>query len=425
MKLQVERIKDIQAIVAIEASPEELVKIKNKVLKNLADHVKVAGFRKGKIPPAVVEKNVDQQMLQSEFMNEAINTLYIAALKEETIRPVGQPKVDVKKFVPFTTLEIVLDIPVIGEMKLPDYKKHGVKKDTVKVTPAQITEVLENLRTRGAEKKEVKRAAKDGDEAWINFEGTDKDGKEIEGASGKDYPLALGSGSFIPGFEDNVVGMKIDEQKSFELTFPKDYGQKALQNKKVTFKVTLTKVNEVVIAKLDDEFAKKIGPFKDIAELKENVKKQLQAEGEQHAERDYEAKIVNALADKAKVAIPDTLIEEQQEMVLQEVRQNAVQRGMTYEDFLKSTSQTEEEFIEKEVKPESIRRVKAGLVLSEIADKEGVEVTPEELEAKIQLLKGQYRDPKMHEELDKPENRREINARLRSEKVIELIKTSK
>lgn len=422
MKLHVERKKDTQALLEIEASAEELKKIKKKVLTQLSGHVKVSGFRKGKVPLAVVEKNVDQDTLQSEFVNEAVNMLYIAALKEERIRPVGQPKVEVKKFVPFTTLEITLDIPVVGEIKLPDYKKMSVKKEDIKVTADQVKEVLTNLQTRGAEKVEVKRAAKDGDEAWIDFEGTDADGKPIEGASGTDYPLALGSNTFIPGFEDNVAGMKIGDEKSFELTFPKDYGSKELQNKKVTFKVTLKKVNEVQKAKLDDEFAKKVGPFKSLDELKDNIKKQLQADSDQKAERDYEAKLVNTLADKTKVAIPDSLIEEQQEMVIQEVRQNAMQRGMMYEDFLKQSGVTEEEFIEKEVKPESIRRVKAGLVLSEIADKEGIDVSPEELEARIQQLKGQYKDPKMQEELDKPENRREINARLRSEKVIHFLK---
>ena len=226
MKLHVERKKDTQALLEMGASKEELTKIKNKVLKHLAQHVKVSGFRKGKVPLSVVEKNVDQQQLQSEFINEAINMLYVAALKEEHIRPVGQPKVEITKFVPFTALEFTMDIPVVGEITLPDYKKVSVKKDEVKITADQVNEVLENLRTRGAEKEEVKRAAKDGDEAWIDFEGTDKDGKAIDGASGTDYPLTLGSKTFIPGFEDNVVGMKIGEEKSFDLTFPKNYGQK-------------------------------------------------------------------------------------------------------------------------------------------------------------------------------------------------------
>lgn len=422
MKIQVERIKEVQALVHITASEDELSKIKTKVLNKLGQSIKVAGFRAGKVPIAVVEKNVDQQTLQTEFLNEAINMLYTAALKEDRIRPVAPPKVDVTKFVPYTTLEITLDVAVVGEITLPDYKKISVKKPTVKVAKEQIDEVLKNLQTRGAEKSEVSRAAKNGDEAWIDFEGTDKAGKLIDGASGTDYPLVLGSKTFIPGYEENVVGMKVGDEKSFEITFPKDYGTKELQNKKVTFKVTLKKVNEVSEPKLDDEFAQNMGPFKTLAELKENVELQLKGEAEAKAERDYEAEIVNSLVDKTKVAIPDTLIDEQKELILQEVRQNAMYRGMTYDDFLKSSNVTEEEFIKAEVVPEAERRIKAGLMLSEIADKESIDVTPEELEVRIQQMKGQYKDPKTHEELDQPENRREINARIRSEKVIAFLK---
>lgn len=422
MNIQVERKEEVQALVHVVATEEELQKIKTKVLNTLGQNLKVAGFRAGKVPVAVVEKNVDQQTLQTEFLNEAVNMLYTAALKEDRIRPVGQPKVEINKFVPFTTLEVTLDVPVVGEITLPDYKKITVKREDVKIAKAEVDEVLKNLQTRSAEKSEVDRAAKNGDEAWIDFEGTDKDGKAIDGASGTDYPLVLGSNTFIPGYEENVVGMKPGEEKSFEITFPKDYGSKDLQNKKVTFKVTLKKVNEVLEPKLDDEFAQKMGPFKTLTELKENVELQLKGEAESKVERDYEANIVNTLTDKTKVAIPQVLIDEQKELILQEVRQNAMYRGMTYENFLKNSGVSEKDFLEKEVQPEAERRIKAGLMLSEIADKEGIDVTPEELEARIQQMKGQYKDPKTHAELDKPENRREVNARLRSEKVIAFLK---
>ncbi len=422
MKLRVEREEETKVIVHAEASGEELDKVKSKVLTRIGTTIKVDGFRKGKVPANVVEKHVPEDLLQSEFLEEAINKLYVAALKEENIRPVSQPKVTVNKFVPFTTLEVTLELDAVGKIHLPDYKKITVEKDVVKISNDQVKEVLQTLQTRAAEKIDVDRAAKDTDEAWIDFVGTDKAGKEIEGASGNDYPLVLGSKTFIPGFEENVVGMQIDEKKSFDITFPKDYGQKDLQNKKVTFEVTLKKVKEVAQPKLDDEFAGKVGPFKTLKELKEAITQQLTTEANARADRDHEAKLVDTIVDKTKVAIPDVLIEEQQELVLQEVRQNAAYRGMSFEDFLSTSKLTEEEFIEKEVKPESIRRVKAGLTLGAIADAEGIDVEPEELEARIQLLKGQYKDPKMQSELDKPENRRELNARIRSEKVIDFLK---
>lgn len=423
MKLHTDRKKDTLVVLEITASPEELAKVKNKVLHILAPRVKVAGFREGKVPMEVVEKNIDDATYQSEFINEAINTLYIAALKEERIRPVDQPQVSVKKFVPFTELEFTMEIAVVGKIKLPDYKKIKAKMPEVKVSDKEIDDVLKNLQVRAADKKEVNREAKLTDEAVIDFKGVDTKGEPVAGADGKDYPLVLGSGTFIPGFEDNVVGMKIGDEKSFEVTFPKDYGSKALQNAKVTFTIKLNKLSEVVEPVLDDKFASTVGPFETLKQLKDDIKKQLEHDVKHRAERDWEAAIVNELADKTVVAIPEILLTEQEEMIIQEVRQNVVQRGMTYDEYIASSGMSETDYKKNEIKPEAERRVKAGLMLSEIADVEGIDVEPEELEARMQQLLGQYKDPKMQEELNKTENRREINSRLRTEKVIQFLKT--
>lgn len=425
MNIQVDRKENTLAIINIAANAEELAKIKTKVLKKLAGRVKVTGFRDGKVPLEMVEKNIDQQTLQSEFIDEAVNTLYIGALKSEKIRPVAQPKVELKKFVPFTVFEVELEMAVVGELKLPNYKKFTTKRKEVKVTKKDIDSVLSNLQKRAAEKSEVKRAAKNGDEAVIDFKGTDAKGEPISGADGNEYPLELGSGSFIPGFEDNVVGMKAGDKKEFKVTFPKDYGAKSLQNAKVTFAVTLKKVNAVLEPKQDDTFAAAIGPFKNMVDLTADIKKQLEVEQSQRVERDFESDIINELCEKTKVEIPDELIKEQEQLILQEIRQNVVQKGMTFDEFLKNQGVDEKKYMSSEVTPEAIRRVKAGLLLSEIADVEGIDVTPEELEIRIQQLKGQYQDKKMHEQIDLPESRREINARLRSEKVILFLKTQK
>ncbi len=425
MKLHTERKNDTTAVFEIAADISELDMVKKKVLHKLAPRVKVAGFREGKVPMEIVEKNLDDASLQSEFLNEAIQALYLAAIKEERIRPVGQPQVEVKKFVPFTELEFTMEIPVVGEVKLPNYKKIVAKKAIVKIETAQIDEVLKNLQIRAAEKVDVVREAKLTDEALIDFKGVDKKGEPVSGADGEDYPLVLGSGTFIPGFEDNVIGMKIGEEKSFEVTFPKDYGAKALQNAKVTFTVTLKSLKEVKEPKLNDEFASKVGPFESLKDLKADIKKQLEHEAGLRAERDWEAAIINELADNTKVAIPEELVEEQKDAVVQEVRQNVVQRGMTYDEMLASLGKTEEEYIKEEVIPEAMRRIKAGLILSEIADIESIDVEPEIFEARMLALKAQYKDESMQAELDKPENRRDINARLRTEKVIEFLKTQK
>jgi trigger factor len=289
----------------------------------------------------------------------------------------------------------------------------------VKVTKDDIDEVLERLRTQLAEHKEVAREAVLEDRAWIDFEGHDAKGQEVKGASGKEYPLLLGSKTFIPGFEDQVVGMKVGAEKEFTIPFPKDYGVKALQGKKVTFKVKLTKLEEVTKPKLDDALASKAGPFKTMSELKEDIKKQLTLEKENQAQKAYEDALVKELAAKTKVALPTALVEEQINSVDQEFRQNLLYRSETFQEYLENSGQTEEEYRTKELRPVAEERLRAGLALSEVADAENITVTPEELEIRMQVLKGQYAsDQKMQAELDKPAARKDVASRLLTEKTI-------
>jgi trigger factor len=281
----------------IEAGQALLDEVKQAVLAKLAANLKIQGFREGKAPLSLVEKNVDQSLLQTEFLEQAVNRLYVDAIVQENIRPVAQPEVNVKKFVPFTTLEIEAVAPAVGEIKLGDYRQIKVDKKPVKITDKDVEEVIAQLKTRAAEREEVKRAAKDGDEVVIDFSGTDTKTKEpISGADGKDYPLVLGSNTFIPGFEPNLIGLKAGDDKTFDIEFPKDYGVQALQSRKVTFKVTVKKVQQVVEPKLDDAFAAKVGQFKTVDELKADIKKQLQTERQQEAERAFENDLILKIA---------------------------------------------------------------------------------------------------------------------------------
>jgi trigger factor len=403
----------------IEADQGLLEDTREQVLRRLSRNVKLQGFRAGKAPLSLVEKSIDQNQYQQEFIDAALNRMYSQALIDEKIRPVSQPSVNLKKFVPFTTLEFEAEVEAIGDVKLPDYTKVKLEKKSVTVAAKDVEEVIENLRTRMAEKTEVDRASKDADEVWINFEGRDaKTNEPIKGADGKDYPLVLGSNTFIPGFEPNLVGMKPGEEKEFTLTFPKDYGVQALQGRKVTFKTTVTKVNEVSKPKVDDEFAAKVGPFKTAAELKADVKKQLTAEREQQNDRDYESELLSKITEKAELAVPKALVDEEIERLEREERQNIAYRGQTWQEHLAEEGVSEEEHRERN-RPGAEMRVKAGLVLAEIAEKEKIEVTPEELQMRLQMMKGQYTDPAMQAELDKPENQRELASRIMSEKTID------
>lgn len=409
---------DTEAVLNIIATGQELDGIKQHTLGHFRNRVKIAGFREGKAPLDLIEKNIDSAALQSEFLEEAINQLYVQAVQSEKLRPVSNPEVNITKFVPYTTLEFEVKVSVIGEIKIPDYKKVRKTKPEIKVTADEVKDVIKNLQTRAAEKKDVDRAAKLGDQVYIDFKGTDAKGEPVPGADGSDYPLVLGSNSFIPGFEDNVVDMKAGDEKSFELTFPKDYHAKELAGAKVTFAVTATKVQEVVEPKLDDAFAASIGPFKTVDELKKDIKKQLEVERETEVNRLFENELIGELADKTKVSIPKAIVDEQIDKIEDQERQNLVYRGQTWEEHLKEEGITAEEHHEQK-RPEAERGIRASLMLAEIAEAEGLDVTPEELEIRMQLLKGQYPDEGMQAELNKPENRRDIASRMLTEKTVE------
>lgn len=422
MQVQKKQLEETKIQLDIVADAALLADVKQKVLRRLGRQVKIAGFRQGKAPLTLIEKQLDSALLQSEFLDDAINRMYVEAITTERVRPVERPEVNVQKFVPFTTLEVSVVVTAVGEVTLPDYTKMKLAKKEVTITAKDVDEIIEALRSRIAERKEVTRAAKDGDEVMIDFSGADAKTKEpISGADGKDYPLVLGSNTFIPGFEENLVGMKVGEEKSFTITFPADYGVKALQNRKVTFTVTATKVHEVVKPKVDDEFAAKVGPVKTVAELKADIKKQLETERQAQAERDYESELLENITDKSKVAVPKVLVDEEINRVELDEKQNLLYRGQTWQEHLAEEGVTEEEHREQK-RPAAEKSVKAGLVLTEIAEKEGVTVTPEELEVRMQLLKGQYQDKQMRAELDKPEARREISNRLVTEKTLEKLK---
>jgi trigger factor len=405
----------------ITADQAVLDGIKKSALEYLSKETKVPGFRQGKAPLGLVEKNIPSARLQSEFLDRAINHLYADAIAHESIRPVAQPDITVSKFVPFTTLEFVAKVEAVGEIILADYKKIKLSPEKAEITAKEVDLVMENLRARGATKEPVTRKAKMEDEVLIDFSGVDAKTKEpINGAEGKAYPLVLGIGNFIPGFEEQLVGVVPDETKEFTLTFPKDYHVKALQNRKVDFKVAVKGISAVKKPKLDDAFAASVGPFKTVSELKKDVKKQLQAEKEREVMQAFDNELLKKISDKSTVEIPHTLIEEEIDRIEEEEKRNIAYRGQTWQEHLDEEQLTAEAHRERQ-REVATARVKSGLILSEIAKFEKMTISPEELEIRIQILKGQYPEKQMQSELDKPENRREILNRMLTEKTLDAL----
>ena len=421
MHVQKTNNSETEITLTITATAEDLEPIKLKVLKVLARNVKVAGFRAGKVPLLVAEKNIDPTSLQTEFLDEAMTQLYAKATEIENVRPLTQPKVNVKKFVPFSTLEYEVITSILGPVKLGKYK--GLKSDVSakKVLETDIKNVIDNLLSRMSQRIAVERPSKTGDEVIIDFKAKDSKDEPISGGDGNDYPLILGSNAFIPGFEDNVSGMKAGEEKTFEVTFPKEYGVKALAGKKATFSVNVKTVNEMTKPEFNDEFAGTVGPFKTLKELETDIKTQLSHEAEQEALRIKQNDLVGQFVDDSKVAIPEVLIEQQIHFEMEDLRRNLSYRGQTYQEFLEAENTTEEKHKEDVLVPRATMQVKTAILLSEVAEVEGINVTPEELEIQMQVLKGQYTDLSMQEELEKDDARRDIASRILSQKVVSFI----
>ncbi len=401
----------------ITAGTEDLAPIKHHVLRHFAPNVKVPGFRAGHAPAAMVEKYANQQALLDEFIEHALNDLYGKAIEAEKLRSAAQPKVSVKKFVPYTMLEFDAELEVIGQVKVANYQALKRTVPGVSVTARDVQGVLSTLQQRSGQRQMVKRPAKDGDELIIDFAGYDTKGKELPNTEGKDYPLVLGSASFIPGFEDNLIGAKTGEEKEFKVTFPADYQAVEMRGQKVTFKVKVKKVSELISKKINDEFAKTVGPFKNLAELKADIRKQLLIDGQNEAKNNFQNELIADIANKSVVDVPEVLVEDQLIRMEEDEKRNLVYQGKTWQEHLKEENLTEQGHRDRH-RDQAYQRVKGGLVLSEIAEREKIEVSQKEVDERITMLKGQYSDPAMQAELDKPEGRREVAGRLMTEKTV-------
>ena len=267
-------LSDTKVQLTIVVGAKELAEAEAVALTKLSKTVKVAGFRAGKVPAAVAAKNVSPQALQEQTLDDALSRAVAEAFMSNNLQALDRPAVEVKKFVPKELLEFTAECEVLPKVELGDYKKLSAKREKVSVSAKEVDETLERMRTGMAEKKEVTRAAKDGDEVVIDFVGKN-DGVAFDGGTATDYTLKLGAGQFIPGFEEGIVGHKVGETFDLDLAFPADYHAAELAGSKVVFTTTLNKIQELALPKLDDAFAKKAGPFKNLDELMADIKSEL------------------------------------------------------------------------------------------------------------------------------------------------------
>ena len=334
--------------------------------------------------------------------------------------PLVLPSVNVTKYVPGEILEYTATADIIPEIKLGDFKNLGVKKEEVKVTDKDIKQILDNVAGSYAEKKVVKRAAKLGDEVIIDFVGK-KGGKAFEGGSAKDYKLVLGSKTFIPGFEDGIIGHESGDKFELELTFPKDYGVADLAGAKTVFEVLVKQVNEVTKPAINDELAKKCGPFKTLDELKADIRKNLEMQNSQRLNNKLKDDLLKALVKKSKIPAPEILIDDQMHAIRDDMTRNAQSQGMSFEEFLERNNETIENW-EKEARKIAEERVKASLALQTLAVEQKITVSEDLVEAKIAELRDVYRkSPEAMKSLKDPNVKMDIKNRMIIEKTLDFL----
>lgn len=420
MKTTVNHLSDTKVELTISLGKDELKAAEQVALTKLAKSIKVPGFRQGNVPASVAAKHVDPEILGQQTLEDALSKAVADAYLNENLQALERPAVEIKKFVPGAELEFTAEAEILPAVKLGDYKKLKATQPKITVTAKEVDEIIDRMRGGFAEKKEVERAAKNGDEVVIDFVGKKGD-VPFEGGTADDYPLTLGSNSFIPGFEEGVVGKKPGETFDLELSFPEDYHVADLKGAKVTFTTTLKKVNEVVLPEVDDAFAKSAGPFKTVEDLKTDIKRELTAQKEREAGEKLKDDLVSQLVDASTIPVPEVLLRDQAESIERDMTQNLMYQGLSLDQYLESKGfESKEKWLETEVNDAAKRRVQAGLALAELSKVEKIEATNKELDDHVNLYKKQYaNNPRMVAQFDQPEARRDIANRLLTEKTVD------
>lgn len=422
MKINNKKLENAIVELTVAFDSEEWKATQEKALDKLAKNVKIDGFRPGKAPAAMVRARVSKASVLEEATDMILQTKFVEILTEANVEPVAQPALSVQK-VDADELEVQILVPVKPQVELGEYKGLEVKKGRVTVTKKEIEEQLANYQTQFAELtvKEGGKVAK-GDTAVIDFEGF-VDGDAFEGGKGENYPLEIGSGSFIPGFEDQVIGMTVDKEQDIVVTFPEDYGAADLAGKEATFKVTVHEIKEKHLPEIDDELAKdvNIDGVETLDQLKDHIKANIKTRKESENENKFMDDLYKAIVASSKVEDSDALLEQEQGLMLQEVEQNLQRQGLNFEVYQQFTGKSKDD-IKEDIKPQAEERVKLNAILAAIIEEEKLAVSDEELETELKTIAEYYQ-----KELDEVKkifegNMSRIENDLLTRKAVDLVK---
>ena len=365
----------------IELSAEEFAPSMELAYRTAVKRINIPGFRKGKAPRKVIENYYGESIFYEDAFNDAFPKAYDKAIDEQSLFPVEQPEIDVVSIGGADPVVFTAEFFVKPEVALGDYKSIEVEAVEYPVTDAEIDAEVDRERERTARWIDAERACKMGDRATIDYAGT-VDGVAFDGGTSENFPLELGSGTFIPGFEEQVDGMEIGSEKDVTVTFPEDYRAEDLAGKDAVFHVKLHGVQEKELAELDDEFAKDVSEFDTLDEYRASIRTRLEESAKQRAESEYTNAIVDAACEKAEMEIPQPMIEREIDNMLRDMQMRFAYQGISMDDFLRYTGQTVEQ-MRAQYQESSERRVRGELVLEAIRKAEGIEANDDEVNALI------------------------------------------
>lgn len=389
MSLQVEKLEGNIAKLTIEASAEDFEKAVDKAYQKNKNKLSVPGFRKGKVPRKMIEKMYGNTVFYEEAANILIPSAYAKAIDECTEEVVSQPKIEVVQIEAGKPFIFTAEVALKPEVTLGAYKSVEIEKVDTTVTEEEIDEAVNRERESNARTISVEdRAVQDGDMVVLDFEGF-MDGAAFEGGKGENYSLTIGSGTFIPGFEEQLIGAEIDKEITVNVTFPEDYHAEELKGKNAEFKCTIKEIKEKELPELDDEFASDVSEFDTMEEYREDLKKQLTKQKEETAEEEKGDKVVEAIIASSQMDIPEAMIETQQRQMAEDFARRIQMQGLSFEQYLQFTGLTRADFMEQ-MKPQTLKRIQSRLVLCAIAKAENIEATEEEYQEEIQKMADSY-----------------------------------
>lgn len=389
MGLQVEKLENNMAKLTIEVSAEELEKALESAYQKNKNKISVPGFRKGKVPRKMVEKMYGVAIFYEDAANELIPAAYEKALEECEEDIVSSPKIDVTQIEAGKPFIFTAEVALKPEVTLGKYKGVKVEKPDVSVTEEEVDAQIATERENSARTVTIEdRAVKDGDITTIDFEGF-VDGVAFEGGKGTDYPLTIGSGAFIPGFEEQLIGVEAGKEAEVKVTFPEDYHSADLAGKEAVFKCTVKEIKEKQLPELDDEFASEVSVFDTMAEYREDVKKTLTAKKEDEAKKAKEEAVIEAIVADSKMDVPEAMIETQQRQIVDDFAQRLQMQGLSIEQYFQFTGLDAQKMLEQ-VKPQALSRIQSRLVLEAIVEAEKIEAGEEDFEAEVNKMAESY-----------------------------------